>query len=68
MVLARLLLKAGKNREAHQVAEGFDGNATAYLVFVAESLEIRIQAGQALGRTARVAECEDRLRKIRETR
>ena len=65
MRLARLLLEDGKNRQAHQVAEGFDGNATAYLVHVPESLEIRIRAAQAMGRTNDVARYRERLRKIR---
>jgi Tfp pilus assembly protein PilF len=65
MQLARLLLEDGKHRQAHQVAEGFDGNATAYLVDVPESLEIRIRAAQALGRTDDVAQYRERLRKIR---
>jgi hypothetical protein len=66
MALARLLLESGDYAEALRVAEGFDGNASAYLVYLPESLEIRREAAAALGLTERAEEYESRLRVIRE--
>jgi tRNA A-37 threonylcarbamoyl transferase component Bud32 len=65
---ARLLLAVGDYEEAYQVATTFDSPGAVnviYPMFLRQSLEIRLEAMQALGREKVVNELEDRLARLR---
>jgi hypothetical protein len=66
LLLAQLLLARGEYVRAHQVASFFDyGEAVAYSLHVAASLEIRIAAATALGREDLAGQHRSRLAALR---
>jgi len=65
LLLAQLLLAAGRNAEALTVAGVFDSSQPmAYALLLPASLEVRLRAAERLGRAEAAASCRRRLREL----
>jgi hypothetical protein len=66
LMLARLLVETGRYEEALRAASVFDQEPIVFVPFLPASLEVRIEAAEALGLTDRAEEYDRRLRRLRQ--
>jgi tetratricopeptide (TPR) repeat protein len=66
LTLARLLYKQGRHEEALGAASAFDQQPIVFVPFLPASLELRIEAAEALGLTDLAEEYDRRLRRLRQ--
>jgi hypothetical protein len=66
LLLARLLIKQERYEEALRAASIFDQEPIVFVPFLPASLEVRIEAAEALGLTDRAEEYDRRLRRLRQ--